>query len=325
MRGRTTLLIAHRRSTLNLADRIAVLDGGRLADIGTHDELQRALRPLPAPAHRPRRTGRGLPGPQPAALSPGGHLRTGRAGRRVRRRARGHTPAVDRRPRAQGPGPRREPRHPRAPRPGRGAAPGHRRPRHRRVASRPAGGVLRAAPAAARLRDAAARQPRPGRHRRGHGTAAARADPARHRLGRHAGRARRRLGGRPARAAHGGRAVGGPDRRDPDDRTDGGAGPVLAPSEDLRPAPAPRARLLRAGADRPDHDPDDDRRRRAVDVPPDGPGHGLRLGRHLLRHHDRPAGDRRGARAGRLRDAAAADHRHVLLPPGECEGVRTGP
>ncbi|MEU7557992.1 ABC transporter ATP-binding protein [Streptomyces eurythermus] len=40
MRGRTTLLIAHRRSTLNLADRIAVLDGGRLADLGTHDELQ---------------------------------------------------------------------------------------------------------------------------------------------------------------------------------------------------------------------------------------------------------------------------------------------
>ncbi|MFF6985691.1 ABC transporter transmembrane domain-containing protein [Streptomyces sp. NPDC010273] len=40
MQGRTTLLIAHRRSTLNLADRIAVLDGGRLADIGTHDELQ---------------------------------------------------------------------------------------------------------------------------------------------------------------------------------------------------------------------------------------------------------------------------------------------
>ncbi|MFF8945299.1 ABC transporter ATP-binding protein [Streptomyces sp. NPDC014864] len=41
MEGRTTLLIAHRRSTLGLADRIAVLDGGRLADLGTHDELQR--------------------------------------------------------------------------------------------------------------------------------------------------------------------------------------------------------------------------------------------------------------------------------------------
>ncbi|KUH38647.1 ABC transporter ATP-binding protein [Streptomyces changanensis] len=40
MAGRTTLLIAHRRSTLGLADRIAVLDGGRLSDLGTHDELQ---------------------------------------------------------------------------------------------------------------------------------------------------------------------------------------------------------------------------------------------------------------------------------------------
>ncbi|MFD6538475.1 ABC transporter ATP-binding protein [Streptomyces goshikiensis] len=41
MAGRTTLLIAHRRSTLALADRIAVLDRGRLADIGTHAELER--------------------------------------------------------------------------------------------------------------------------------------------------------------------------------------------------------------------------------------------------------------------------------------------
>ncbi|MGW2679699.1 ABC transporter ATP-binding protein [Streptomyces sp. NPDC001436] len=41
MAGRTTLLIAHRRSTLALADRIAVLDGGRLADVGTHEELER--------------------------------------------------------------------------------------------------------------------------------------------------------------------------------------------------------------------------------------------------------------------------------------------
>jgi len=39
MRGRTTLLIAHRRSTLQLAQRIAVLDSGRLVDQGSHEEL----------------------------------------------------------------------------------------------------------------------------------------------------------------------------------------------------------------------------------------------------------------------------------------------
>ncbi len=37
--GLTTLLIAHRRSTLALADRIAVLDDGRILDTGTHEEL----------------------------------------------------------------------------------------------------------------------------------------------------------------------------------------------------------------------------------------------------------------------------------------------
>jgi len=41
MAGRTTLLIAHRRSTLELADQIAVLDEGRLIDQGTQDELMR--------------------------------------------------------------------------------------------------------------------------------------------------------------------------------------------------------------------------------------------------------------------------------------------
>ncbi|MET1001849.1 MAG: ABC transporter ATP-binding protein, partial [Acidimicrobiia bacterium] len=37
--GRTTILIAHRRSTLSLADRIVVVDGGQVLDTGTHDEL----------------------------------------------------------------------------------------------------------------------------------------------------------------------------------------------------------------------------------------------------------------------------------------------
>jgi ATP-binding cassette subfamily B protein len=39
MQGRTTLLIAHRISTARNADRIAVLIDGRIAELGTHDEL----------------------------------------------------------------------------------------------------------------------------------------------------------------------------------------------------------------------------------------------------------------------------------------------
>ena len=39
MRGRTTILIAHRAATLRLADRVLLLDGGRIAASGSHDEL----------------------------------------------------------------------------------------------------------------------------------------------------------------------------------------------------------------------------------------------------------------------------------------------
>lgn len=39
MQGRTTILIAHRASTARNADRIAVLIQGRIAELGTHDEL----------------------------------------------------------------------------------------------------------------------------------------------------------------------------------------------------------------------------------------------------------------------------------------------
>jgi ATP-binding cassette subfamily B protein len=39
MAGRTTIIVAHRRSTISLADRIVVVDGGRVLAEGTHEEL----------------------------------------------------------------------------------------------------------------------------------------------------------------------------------------------------------------------------------------------------------------------------------------------
>ena len=39
MQGRTTFIIAHRLATVRNADKIAVIDAGRVAELGTHDEL----------------------------------------------------------------------------------------------------------------------------------------------------------------------------------------------------------------------------------------------------------------------------------------------
>jgi len=43
MQGRTTFLVAHRLSTLRRADLVVVLDRGRIAQAGTHDELMRSF------------------------------------------------------------------------------------------------------------------------------------------------------------------------------------------------------------------------------------------------------------------------------------------
>jgi ATP-binding cassette subfamily B protein len=42
LRGRIGIVISHRFSTVRIADRIAVIAGGRVAEIGSHDELMRA-------------------------------------------------------------------------------------------------------------------------------------------------------------------------------------------------------------------------------------------------------------------------------------------
>ncbi|MBR0394569.1 MAG: ABC transporter ATP-binding protein, partial [Alistipes sp.] len=39
LKGRTSVVIAHRLSTIHNADKILVIDAGRIAEQGTHEEL----------------------------------------------------------------------------------------------------------------------------------------------------------------------------------------------------------------------------------------------------------------------------------------------
>ncbi|WLQ37107.1 ABC transporter ATP-binding protein [Streptomyces castrisilvae] len=72
-RRRTTLIVAHRRSTLELADRVAILDGGRVTDTGTPDELRgrsALFRALLATEDTPGDTPAPAPGTAPGCPTP---------------------------------------------------------------------------------------------------------------------------------------------------------------------------------------------------------------------------------------------------------------
>ncbi|GAA4054493.1 hypothetical protein GCM10022233_27580 [Streptomyces shaanxiensis] len=48
MDGRTALIVAHRLSQAASADRVVVMDAGRIVETGTHDELRAAGGPYAA-------------------------------------------------------------------------------------------------------------------------------------------------------------------------------------------------------------------------------------------------------------------------------------
>ena len=108
MAGRTTIVVAHRRSTLRLAERIVLVDGGRIVNEGSHEELLATSALYRDLLVGPRRGDRG-PG---AGLGDGGERGHGCERARARRRRHALLVATRRRGRGPAPGRHRRPREP---------------------------------------------------------------------------------------------------------------------------------------------------------------------------------------------------------------------
>ena len=334
MAGRTTVLIAHRRSTLRLADRIVLVADGRALESGTHDELlatsarYRALLAGPGDDVEPETDPDLEPGVTPTTAP--------------ELWARGDE-EVDagvprRRPDRHPGGPGRERRragwsgwwragagaHPRTARRGRRPTACRRRPRHRRGR----GGRGQRALPAPRLPQAVpartAHRLRPGRRR--HAPHPRRTVPGA--AGSQPGRATTRQGCPLGR-------VGVVPRRDARrlvrdvglhalHRSHRGATAVRAAHPDLRPPAATRPRLLRPRDVGSHHDPNDHRRRRVRAAAADRPDHRDRQhpqlrGRARRAQLPQLAPDPRCPRAGA---AAAPEHRVVRAAVGPCLRAR---
>ena len=340
---RTTLLVAHRRSTLALADRIAVLDRGRVVDVGTETELL-ARSPLFRTLFGAARGRRGRTyakaafaastAPKAAfatsAAHPGGAGHDGRCGgvtpelwpdaADVARSGRARERAAARRSPRCGRADvrsRRHRRHPRAARRGRRPAARRRRPPPaRRGPDRTRSRVPPRPPAAPGPRPARADDPA-RRPRRADDTRVPDRRPLRRRLRDQRGRDPAAGDRGPARSRHRRGELGRRRRPDDGDRPGRGEPALPAARAQLRPPAAAGARLLRARAVGPDHDADDHRRRRAVDVPADRAGPGGRQPAHVRRGGGRAAGHRspswRWSRSPRCRSWSAATLRFRVL------------
>ena len=213
---------------------------------------------------------------------------------------------------------------PQAAGPAGGAAAGQRRPARgsgRGARAQAAVHAAQAAQAVPHRADGRAHPRWPGRP--GHARAA-RPCPGRHRQRRgdqDVPRDRARVADR---AGHRDRRLGGQHRGDHGHRAQRRAAAVRAADQDLRATAAARARLLRTGTVRPDHDPDDDRRGRAVLVPADRPGHRGQLGLVVLRRAGGPPRDQPQAGPDRTVDHPAARRRDLDLPGQVVEGVQRG-